>query len=343
MFRFASPEYFYLLLLIPVLLLIYVYTAQRQRQQIRQLGDYDTIVSLMPGRSSWRGWLKAIVLSLAIASISIGLAGPQFGSKLTEVKRRGVELIIALDVSNSMLAQDLQPNRMERAKRAIAQLVDKLADDRIGLIVFAGDAYMQLPITSDYASAKMFLSSISPGMVSKQGTDMGSAIELAMNSFTPETKTGRAIIIISDGENHEGNPIDIAQEAAQRGIAIHTIGIGSPEGSPIPFGSSGNFLKDDEGNVVVSRLDEETLSKVAAIGNGKYTRASNAQIGLLPLFEHISKMERSETSDKVYSDYDEQFQYAIGFALLLLIVEFMLLERKNRWLESLNLFGVTKH
>lgn len=343
MFRFATPEYFHLLLLIPVLLGIYAYTAQRQRQQIRQLGNYDTIVSLMPGRSLWRGWLKAIVVSLGIAAVTMGLAGPQFGSKLTEVKRRGVELIIALDVSNSMLAQDLQPNRMERAKRAIAQLVDKLADDRLGLIVFAGDAYMQLPITNDYTSAKMFLSTISPGIVSKQGTNMGSAIELAMNSFSPDTKTGRAIIIISDGENHEDSPIGIAQQAAERGIAIHTIGIGSPEGSPIQIGPNGTFLKDENGQVVVSRLDEETLSKVAAVGNGKYIRATNTQVGLMPLFEHISKMQRAETSDKVYSDYDDQFQYAIGFALLLLLVEFMLLERKNRWLERLNLFGVAKH
>ncbi|MBQ9471380.1 MAG: VWA domain-containing protein [Bacteroidales bacterium] len=339
MFRFSNPEYLYLMLLAPVALLLYMYTARRQRHQIEQLGSYATITSLMPGRSAGRGWLKATLVALAMPALSVALAGPQFGSKLTEVKHRGVELIIALDVSNSMLAQDLQPNRIERAKQAIAQLVDKLAGDRIGLIVFAGDAYMQLPITNDYASAKMFLSSISPGMVSKQGTDMGSAIALAMSSFPPDGKTGRAIIVISDGENHEGDPLGAVQQAAERGVVVHTIGIGSPDGAPIPLGPGGSFLKDDEGRVVVSRLDEETLSKVAVMGNGRYVRATNAQIGLLPLFEHISKMQRAETSDRVYSDYNEQFQYAIGLALLLLLLEFVVLERKNRWLARLNLFG----
>lgn len=339
MFRFSNPEYLYLLLLVPVALALYAYAARRQRRNIKQLGNYATITALMPGRSVGRGWLKATLVALALAVLSTALAGPQFGSKLTEVKHRGVEIIIALDVSNSMLAQDLQPNRMERAKQAIAQLVDKLSGDRIGLVVFAGDAYMQLPITCDYVSAKMFLSSIGPGMVSKQGTDMGRAIELAMNAFTPETQTGRAIIIISDGENHEGSPIEAAQQAAERGIAIHTIGIGSSEGSPIPLGTGGAFLKDENGQVVVSRLDEETLSKVAGMGNGRYVRATNAQMGLLPLFEHINKMQRAETSDKVYSDYDEQFQLPLGLALLLLLLEFMTLERKNRWLARLNLFG----
>ena len=298
----------------------------------------------MPGFSTQRGWLKVIIFSTAITLIIIGLAGPQFGSKLTEVKRKGIELIIALDVSNSMMSQDIQPSRLERAKQAISRLVDKLSDDRLGLIVFAGDAYVQLPVTNDYISAKMFLSSINPGIVPKQGTAIGSAINLAASSFSPQSETSKVIVVISDGENHEDDAVEAAKRATEQGIFVYAIGIGSPQGSPIPVSQDNpnSFMKDKEGNVVVSKLDEETLSKVAVAGNGRYIRATNSQLGLLPLFDEINKMQKTEMKEKIYSDYNDQFQYLFAFALFLLIVEFIILERKNKWLTKLNLFGVNR-
>jgi Ca-activated chloride channel family protein len=239
-----------------------------------------------------------------------------------------------------MLAQDIQPNRLERAKQAIARLVDQLTNDRIGLIVFAGDAYVQLPVTNDYTSAKMFLSSISPGIVPKQGTAIGTAINLASNSFSPQEETSKVIIVISDGENHEDNPVEQATLAAEKGIIVHAIGIGSQQGAPIPTGSnSQDFLRDKDDNVVVTRLDEETLSKVAISTGGKYIRANNTQIGLMPIFEEINRMEREEFKEKIFSEYDDQFQYLFGLALLLLIIEFFILERRNRLIQKLNLFG----
>ncbi|BDX39157.1 membrane protein [Tenuifilaceae bacterium CYCD] len=342
MFRFSNPEYLYLLLVIPLILGLYWYSVRLQKNNIKLFGNFESVLGLIPGISFKRGWIKIIVVSIAFLFLILGIAGPQFGAKLTDVKRKGIELIIALDVSNSMLAEDIQPNRIERAKQSISQLVDRLSNDRIGLIVFSGDAYVQLPVTNDYASAKMFLSSINPNMVPKPGTAIGSAIDLAASSFNPQSKTSKVIVIISDGENHEDDPVDAAKKAAENGIVIHTIGIGSPDGAPIPVDANHNYLKDENGNVVVTKLDEETLSKIAVIGNGKYVRATNTQLGLLPLFENINKMQRSEIKDKVYSEYNEQYQYLIAIALFLILVEFVTLERKNKWVANLNLFGDKK-
>lgn len=342
MFRFSNPEYLYCLLIIPFIVVLYWYSVRLQKTRIKLFGNYDTVLGLMPNISFKRVWVKLVAVLLALIFIIFALAGPQFGAKLTEVKRKGIELIIALDVSNSMLAEDIQPSRIEKAKQSISQLVDRLTNDRIGLIVFSGDAYVQLPVTNDYASAKMFLSSINPGMVPKQGTAIGSAIELAASSFSPQPGTSKVIIVISDGENHEDDPVETAKIAAEKGIVIHTIGIGSSSGAPIPIGVDHNYLKDGDGNVVVTKLDEETLSKIAVVGNGKYVRATNTQLGLLPLFDNIDKMQRSEIKDKVYSEYNEQYQYLLAVALFLLVVEFLILERKNLWLAKLNLFGDKK-
>lgn len=345
MFRFSHSEYLYFLFLIPLIIGLFWFAAKLQKRAMNRFGNIETLMQLMPGFSFQRGWLKVIIFSTAITLMVVGLAGPQFGSKLTEVKRKGIELIIALDVSNSMMAQDIQPNRLERAKQAISRLVDKLSNDRLGLIVFAGDAYVQLPITNDYISAKMFLSSISPGIVPKQGTAIGAAIDLAASSFSPQSKTSKVIVILSDGENHEDDPVEEAKKAAEQGIYVYAIGIGSPQGSPIPASSQDNqteYWKDKDGNVVVSKLDEETLSKVAVAGNGKYIRATNTQLGLLPLFDEINKMQKTEMKEKIYSEYDDQFQYLFAVALTLLILEFVILERKNKWLTKLNLFGVNR-
>jgi Ca-activated chloride channel family protein len=331
-----------MLLVIPVILGLYIFSTYIRKRQLSDFGNIDLIRQLMPGVSYRRGWIKLIIFLFAYSLIIVGIARPQFGSKLTESKRKGIEIIIALDVSNSMIAQDIQPNRLERAKQAISRLVDQLSNDRIGLIVFAGDAYVQLPVTNDYTSAKMFLSSISPGIVPKQGTAIGTAINLAVSSFSPQEETNKVIIVISDGENHEDDPFEAAKRASEKGIVVHAIGIGSPQGAPIPIPSnrgSQDFLRDKDGNVVVTRLDEETLSKVALSSGGKYIRATNSQIGLLPLFEEINRMERAEFKEKKFSEYDDQFQYLFALALVFLLIEFFVLERRNRLVQKLNLFG----
>jgi len=342
MFRFSNPEYLYLLLFLPAFLGIFWYSIRKQKQWINSFGVYQMVIKLVPGHSFKRIWIKFTIAVVAYSLIIFSLAGPQVGAKLTEVKRKGMEMIIALDVSNSMLAQDIKPNRIERAKQAISQLIDKFNTDRIGLIVFAGDAYIQLPVTNDYASAKIFLSSINPGMIPRQGTAIGKAIELAVNSFSPNSNTGKVIVLISDGENHIDNPIDAATRAAENGISIYTIGIGSPAGAPIPIGTNQEFLKDSDGKVVITRLDEETLTKIAVAANGKYVRASNTKFGLLPIYESLKSVDRKEIKDKVYSEYSEQYQYVLVIAIVLLIAEVIILDRKTSLLSMINLFGADK-
>ena len=340
-FRIAQPIYLYALLIIPVLTVFFVLGRIMRKKALTRFAQNETLQILMPNASNSRPTLKFIVLMIALASIIIGIARPQFGAKLKTVKREGVELMIALDVSNSMMAEDIQPNRLERAKRAISQLVDKLNDDKIGLIVFAGQAYTQLPITTDYPSAKLFLESVSTEIVPTQGTAIGAAIELGMSSFSPQFEGSKAMIIITDGENHEDDAIGAATAAAENGITVHTIGMGLPQGGPIPVFSNGqkDYRKDKDGNVVVTKLDEPMLQQIAAAGKGIYVRANNAQVGLNTLFNEINKMETAEMESRIYSDYNDQFQYFIAFGLLLILIEFMILERKNKYLKNFKLFG----
>ncbi len=273
-------------------------------------------------------------------ALIIILARPQFGSKLEEVKKEGVEVIIALDVSNSMLAEDIQPNRLTRAKQALTRLIDNLDNDKIGLIVFAGDAYTQIPITTDYISAKMFLSAIGPEMVPKQGTAIGSAIDLGMRSFTPGEGKSRAMIIITDGENHEDDPVSKAEEAAKAGIVIHTIGIGSADGVPVPVTTGGkrDYLKDKDGNTVITKLDEDILRKISITAGGSYVRASNSNIGLDEVFGEIRKMKKQELESKMYTEYNDQFQIFAAVALFFLLLDFAVMDRKNRKLANIRLF-----
>jgi Ca-activated chloride channel family protein len=341
MFRFGNINNLYFLIAVPVLLILLAYVIYMKKRDLNRFGNREVIAQLMPEASSSRHIIKYIIQLLAVLALVIGIARPQFGSKLNEVKRQGIEIIIALDVSNSMMAEDIQPNRLERAKQAISRLVDQLVNDKIGLIVFAGKAYMQMPITTDYVSAKMFLSTISPDIVPVQGTAIGSAIELGMNSFTPSVESSKALIIITDGENHEDDAVQAAQLAAEKGIKVCTIGIGNPDGSPVPVtgpGGQKTFLKDREGNTVISKLDEKTLQRIAAAGNGVYVRSSDTRIGLNTVFDELNKMEKQEMDVKTYSDYDERFQYFFGLALLLLFVDMFILERKNRWLSKIKLF-----
>jgi Ca-activated chloride channel family protein len=270
------------------------------------------------------------------------LARPQFGSKIEEVKKQGVEVIIALDVSNSMLAEDIQPNRLTRAKQAISKLVDNLDNDKIGLIVFAGDAYSQIPITTDYISAKMFLSTINPDMVPKQGTAIGAAIDLASRSFTPGEGKSKAIIIITDGENHEDDPVSAAEKASKAGIVIHTIGIGSSDGVPVPLGtgSKRDYLKDADGATVITKLDEEILKKIAVSAGGNYIRASNSSIGLDEIFNDIRKMKKEDLESTMYTEYNDQFQIFTAIALFFLVLDFLIMDRKNRSLRNVKLFKI---
>jgi len=341
MFRIANPEYLYALLVIPALFALFFYSRIKRKKALALFGQKDILSLLMPNVSRSRPVLKFIVLMVAMASLIIGIARPQFGSKLKTEKRKGIELIIALDVSNSMMAEDIQPNRLERAKRAISQLVDKLSDDKIGLIVFAGDAYTQLPITADYVSAKLFLNSISPQMVPTQGTAIGSAIELGIKSFNPQFAGSKAMIIITDGENHEDDAVGAATEAAKQGITIYTLGMGLPQGGPIPDNSNGQkgYRKDKQGNIIVTKLDEQMLQKIAEAGKGAYIRANNAQIGLNNLFGEVNKMEKTELETQIYADYDDKFQYFIGFGIFMILLDFMILERKNKYLRNFKLFG----
>jgi Ca-activated chloride channel homolog len=340
LFRFANPEFLYLLLLLPVILLIWIFNGYRRRKAMARLGETELIKKLMPDLSGIRPSLKIVLQMLVVILMTIILARPQFGSKIEEVRRQGVEVIIALDVSNSMLAEDIQPNRLERAKQAIARLVESLDNDKIGLIVFAGNAYTQIPITTDYISAKMFLSTINPEIAPKQGTSIGSAIELGMRSFSPGMDKSKALIIITDGENHEDDPVEKAREAAAEGIVIHTIGIGSSDGVPISLNINGKreFLKDPDGNTVITKLDEKILKEIAVAGNGMYVRASNTNIGLSQIFDEIRQMKKQELEGTMYTEYNDQFQIFAGASLVLLLVDFLVMSRKNRRFTNLRLF-----
>jgi Ca-activated chloride channel family protein len=332
MFRFAHIYYFYLLLAIPFLTGLFVLFMIWRKKALSRFGERKVIDQLMPEFSNTRLVLKFTVMMLAIASLIFALAGPQTGSKLEKIQRKGIDLVIALDVSNSMLAQDIKPDRLERAKQSISRLIDNLDGDRIGIVIFAGKAYMQLPITSDYAAAKLFLSTINTGIVQVQGTDIAAAIEMASTSFG-ETKHNKAIVIITDGEDHEGEVYEQAEAIAAKGINIYAIGMGSPEGAPIPI-FSGNvqtgYKKDNEGSTIISRLDEAMLQRIATIGKGTYIRASTTETGLQKIFDDINKIQKTEIESKLYSDYEDRFSYFVFLALFFILLELFIFDRKNQ-------------
>ena len=301
MINFAQPTYLLLIFLIPVFFILQALVLSLRRRRIRKMGDERLVSLLMPSYSRAKTWVRLTLFSIGFFFLVIGLSRPQIGAKLKEHKTRGAEIMIVLDVSNSMLAEDYSPNRLERAKLAISRLVDKLRDDRIGLVVFAGNSFVQLPITTDYVSAKMFLSSISTESVTIQGTAIGEAINTAVKSFSAQSEKSRAVIVITDGENHEDDPVQAASQAAQLGVKVYTIGVGSPEGKPIPVG--GELMKDKDGNIVVTRLDEAVLRDVASAGGGLYVRAGNNEFGLNPIIEDIRKMDDEEFNSIVFEEY----------------------------------------
>lgn len=338
MFRFADPNVLYLLIILPFVAIFYFYSNYRRTKRLRKYGDPELLSMLMPEASAHRPVFKFWVLWIALGLSIVMLARPQFGTRLEKVKRSGIETIIALDISNSMLAEDVVPSRLEKAKSLISRLVSNFNDDKVGLIVFAGDAFTQLPITSDYISAKMFLESITPSLISSQGTNIGEAIRLAIKSFTPQEKVGRAIIVITDGENHEGGAVEAAKEAASKGMKVFVLGIGSPDGSPIPLEGSNDYRKDNQGNVIVTRLNEQMCREVAQAGNGVYIRVDNSSSAQSLLQKEIDKLTKSDLESTVYSNYNEQFPALAWIIILLLIIEVVVLDKKNPLFKNIKLF-----
>jgi len=339
MLRFEHPYYFYLFALIPLLFVLYILMVRWKKCALLRYGDPEIVKHLMPDYSRKRLFYKFLLLLLSFISMVLALSNPQIGSRFEKVERKGIDIMIALDVSNSMLSEDIQPNRMERAKLAVSRLIDNLTNDRIGLVVFAGKAYTQMPITTDYAAARLFLSGINPGMVSPQGTAIGEAIDLCATSFG-ESKKSKAIIIISDGENHEDDAISAAKKANDKDIRVYTVGIGSAEGGPIPLIISGNnagFMKDKDGNIIVTKMNPEALQEIATGGQGIYVNGNNTN-SLQTVMDHVDKLEKSSLDSRVFSEYEDRFQYFLAFSLLLLICEIFIFERKARWADRIKLF-----
>lgn len=346
MYRFEHHIFLWAIIgVIPFILIVFLLVQNWKKRKLRQFGNQEIIKRLMPNVSKTLPIVKFILYSFAMISLLIGLANLQFGTKLEEVKREGIDLMIALDVSNSMLAEDLSPNRLERSKRAIYQLIEKLHNDRLGIIVFAGEAYVQLPITTDYSSAKLFLETIGTDIVPTQGTSIGSAINLAMESFDFENGTSKSIIVITDGESHEDDGKTAASAAASEDVSVHTIGMGSEKGGPIPIYKNGaqvDFRKDNAGNTVVTKLNETMLKEIAAEGNGSYVRANNANAGLNIIMEQIDKMEKKEFGSKSFKDYEDRFQIFLIIALILIVIEYFISNRRSTKLDGLNLFESNK-
>jgi len=324
---FANHQFLALLWLVPLIPLLYALVRSWRKARMRKLGEEDMVRQLMPSWSGAKGWVRVVLFDLAFMFFVIGLARPQIGAKLEERETRGAEIMICLDVSNSMLAKDYSPNRLERAKLAVSRITDKLQNDRIGLVIFAGSAFVQLPVTNDYISAKMFLNSITTESMPVQGTALGEAITLATRGFISQSDKSRAIIVISDGENHEDDPVEAAKQAAGMGIKVYTIGVGSTRGEPIPV--NGDLLKDREGNIVVTHLDEETLKNVAKAGNGAYIHAGNEEFGLNPIINDLRKLEEEAYKSVVFEEYEEEYMYFFAAALVLFVLEMLIGSR--RW------------
>jgi Ca-activated chloride channel homolog len=342
MFRFEHNEYFYGFLALPLLLLLVIWYFSWRRRRLRRLGDVELVKGMMPYATTRKRVIKFILWIFGFSSLLLALCNLQTGSKLAEVKREGAELMVCLDVSNSMLAQDLSPDRLTTAKYALERMINLLEGDRLGLIIFAGEAYVQLPITTDYAAAKMFLSSIGPGMVPVQGTNIADAISKAAESFSRDEGKNRAIILITDGENHEPEAIEAAEEARKRGIMINTIGIGSENGVPIPLVENGTvrgYRKDRNGQTVITRLNDNLLKELAAKGDGIYVQATQADLGLDDVLEKVNQLDKEAIESKMYTDYEDQFQWFLGLALFFFVIEFMVSERVSEWYKKINLFG----
>ena len=337
MFRFEDPIYLWALLVIPVLLLIRLAGWRRRRSKLRKFGDPELVRQLMPNVSKFRPTVKFWLLLVDWALLVVMVARPQVGAEVQRDKRNGIEAIICLDISNSMLAQDVAPSRLDKSKLLVESLVDRFTNDKIGLIVFAGDAYVQLPITSDYVSAKMFLQNIDPSLIQTQGTDIAQAINLGLHSFTQADKIGRAIIVITDGEDHEGGAVEAAAEARKKGVNVFILGVGDTKGAPIPTGDGG-YMKDRSGQTVMTALNEQMCREVAQAGSGKYIHVDNTGDAQTELNNDLARLQRGESESVIYNAYDEQFQAFGILVILLLVVEVCILEAKNPLLKNIKLF-----
>ncbi|MDO4159963.1 MAG: VWA domain-containing protein [Prevotellaceae bacterium] len=337
MFRFEDPIYLYLLLLIPVLFLFRLLSIRRRSKMLKKFGDPAMLKQLMPDVSRKRRELKFWLTLSALALLIVMLARPQMGTKINQEKRQGIETIIAMDISNSMKAEDVVPSRLDKSKMLVENMVDKFTDDKVGLVVFAGEAFVQLPITSDYVSAKMFLHNIDPSLIATQGTDLARAIQICTNSFTQQKNIGRAILIITDGEDHEGGAIEAAKEAKNKGMRVFVLGVGSPKGSPVPDGHGG-YLKDNTGQEVMSALNEDMCRQIAQAGGGAYIHVDNTNLAQDKLNAELLKLQKGDLASVIYSEYDEQFQAVGILVLLLLIIEAIILESKNPLLRNIRVF-----
>lgn len=338
MFRFANPNALFLYIILAIIVGVYFVSQRLRKKALRRYGSPELLDALMPDVSTFRPALKFWITFVALCFMVLLIARPQFGSKMETVKRQGIETIIALDISNSMLAEDVAPSRLEKSKNIISKLVDNFSDDKVGLIVFAGDAFIQLPITSDFISAKIFLETIAPELITRQGTNIKAAIDMATRSFTPKEGVGKAIIIITDGENHEGGAKEAAKAAAEKGMMVYVMGVGSPEGSPIPAGRSGEFRRDKEGNIVITRLNEQMCQEIAAAGNGVYIRIDNTNNAQRVLQQELDKLAKADIETTIYKEYNEQFMVMAWVAFVLLLVELLLMAKKNPKLKGFRLF-----
>ncbi len=342
MFLLEDKTYLWLLIGIPVIVFLFAIVVFWQKRTQRKFADKELLNKLSPNRSTSKSMLKIVLLCLAIGSFVIALANPQFGTKMETVKREGVDVVFAVDVSKSMLAEDIAPNRLEKSKQLVTQIINNLASDRVGIIAYAGSAFPQLPITTDYAAAKMFLQNMNTDMVSSQGTAISEAIELATTYFNDEDQTNRLLVLLSDGEDHEGEIEEIAKQAGQEGIRIVTIGVGTPKGGPIPIRRNGiiqSYKKDDTGETVITRLDENTLQEIAAVANGSYISGRVTNEVVAEVTETLQNMDKKEFESQQISEYKSQFQWFLGLGLLFLLLDILLLERQTAWLKRLNLFN----
>lgn len=337
MFRFENPAFLYLLIIIPVIIVIRLLEMRKRKLKLKKFGDLSLLKQLMPDVSSSRKSLKFWLMIAALALLIVMLARPQMGTKISQEKRKGIEVIISLDISNSMRAEDVVPSRLDKSKMLVENMVDNFTNDKVGLVVFAGDAFIQLPITSDYVSAKMFLQNTDPSLIATQGTDLAGAIELSSKSFTQQDKVGRAILIITDGEDHEGGAIEAAEKARKNGIRVFVLGVGSTKGSPVPDGNGG-YMKDNSGQEVISALNEEMCKQVVQAGGGAYIHVDNTSLAQRQLNDELTKLQKGDISSVVYSEYDEQFQAVGILVLILLIIEMLILERKNPFFKKIKLF-----
>ncbi|MDO9275612.1 MAG: VWA domain-containing protein [Lutibacter sp.] len=342
MYQIEEPTYFYYLAIIPAIVVVFLLVLWWKKRIQKQFADYKLIQKLSPEKSTFKSFLKITVFCLALAFLIISLTNPKMGTKLETVKREGVDIVFALDVSKSMVAEDIAPNRLEKAKQIITKIVENLGSDRVGIIIYAGNSYPLLPITTDYAAAKMFLQNANTDMVSSQGTAINDAIERALTYYDDNEQTNRFLVIVSDGEDHEENTLELAKQAAEKGIKIYTVGIGTAKGGPIPLREDGRVIgykKDSKGMVVVTQMNEQILRDIANAGNGKYINGNKTQETIAGIKEVLEKAEKNEFETKQFSDYEDQFQWFIGIGLLLLIVDVTLLEKKTKWIQKLNLFN----